>query len=451
SYSHTTNLSQLYQLLDSYHSGTNRAVFFLNARPHIVDSPFTFVNGPRRLEGVQEFFLVVRRPKEMENFCVKAVLETAHLHESDVTITSGSTVYDRQQVTQSFSLHADGGSFSADDTPGAFTLQVPSGYILDRTRGGGPFSIKWGSGHVDNGTNPDGVSWGLDGNTEEGHEAQAIPTFTVFDDHVDFTVHIYGIQNVFDPEDANMTWTVTLYTRSIDPIATPITTVEHHVDLFITAREVEGCTQITIEPPVSPPSFAPSPRAPAAVINDIPYVAYEKALGAATQAQVVAAKGTGKDAAIAANAVGRVVKDEVITSFRRGRRYVPGSIDFVHTAFAVRDLLNGVTEPPIPEVRTAKASLPDTVSPALRAKVQSSAAPMTTHQIMRTSTEDLVQHAGLSIREARELKLNAAGIAIRGSSFEPKQAPPRRAGKSARATSVDSGPKSGTSTGERKG
>jgi hypothetical protein len=86
SFSHTTNLSQLYHVLDSYHAGTNRAIFFLNARPHMVDSPYTFVNGPRRLEGIQEFFLVVRRPKTMPNFCVKAVLETAHLHESDTQL-----------------------------------------------------------------------------------------------------------------------------------------------------------------------------------------------------------------------------------------------------------------------------------------------------------------------------------------------------------------------------
>jgi ADP-ribose pyrophosphatase YjhB (NUDIX family) len=82
-----TNLSQLYQLLDTYHSGTNRAVFLTMARPHLVDSVYTFVNGPRRLEGVQEFFLVVRRPADMTGICVKAVLETAHL---DPTDTSGN-------------------------------------------------------------------------------------------------------------------------------------------------------------------------------------------------------------------------------------------------------------------------------------------------------------------------------------------------------------------------
>jgi hypothetical protein len=67
-FSHTTDLSQLYQVLDSYHAGTNRAIFFLNARPHIMDSPFTFINGPRRLEGIQEFFLVVPSVRDRQIF-----------------------------------------------------------------------------------------------------------------------------------------------------------------------------------------------------------------------------------------------------------------------------------------------------------------------------------------------------------------------------------------------
>lgn len=78
-FSHTTQLSQMYHQLNSYHLGTNRAAFFVLPRPHTVQSEHTFVNGPRELEGMQEFMLVVVRPKEMKNFCVEAYLETAHL------------------------------------------------------------------------------------------------------------------------------------------------------------------------------------------------------------------------------------------------------------------------------------------------------------------------------------------------------------------------------------
>lgn len=82
--SHTTQLSQLYHLLDSYHLGTNRAVFFMQPRPHVIEEPSGFVRGPRKLEGVQEFFMVVAQPKTQEEFCVSARLDTGHLIETDI-------------------------------------------------------------------------------------------------------------------------------------------------------------------------------------------------------------------------------------------------------------------------------------------------------------------------------------------------------------------------------
>lgn len=81
SYSFSTNVSQLHTMLQSYHMGTNRALFFLQPRPHIQDSRFTFVQGLRRLEGVQEFFLIVNRPKNVPGLCVEVALETAHLYQ----------------------------------------------------------------------------------------------------------------------------------------------------------------------------------------------------------------------------------------------------------------------------------------------------------------------------------------------------------------------------------
>ncbi len=81
--SHTATLSQLYHLLSSYHLGTNRAIFFLQPRPHTLQQKdqFTFINGPQEIEGIQEFFLVVSRPKDknIEDYCVDALLYTGHL------------------------------------------------------------------------------------------------------------------------------------------------------------------------------------------------------------------------------------------------------------------------------------------------------------------------------------------------------------------------------------
>jgi hypothetical protein len=77
--SFTTQLSQLYNLFDSYHLGTNRAVFFFQPRPHVLEQPSGFVRGPRGVDGIQELFLVVARPEDQKDFCVAARLDTAHL------------------------------------------------------------------------------------------------------------------------------------------------------------------------------------------------------------------------------------------------------------------------------------------------------------------------------------------------------------------------------------
>lgn len=78
-YSFSTQISQMYNQLNSYHIGTNRAVFFVQPRPHVLEQPTGFVRGPRAVEGIQEFFLVVAQPTDQEDFCVSVRLDTAHL------------------------------------------------------------------------------------------------------------------------------------------------------------------------------------------------------------------------------------------------------------------------------------------------------------------------------------------------------------------------------------
>lgn len=78
-YSFTTNITQMYNLLNSYYIGTNRAMFTIQPRPHITDTEFIFFGGPQRLEGIQEFFLIVERGDEIPGLCVEATLETANV------------------------------------------------------------------------------------------------------------------------------------------------------------------------------------------------------------------------------------------------------------------------------------------------------------------------------------------------------------------------------------
>ncbi len=79
SFSHSTSLNQIYSIFDGYHLGTNRAMFVVQPRPHMVDSDFNLIDGIRRLEGIQDVFLVVSIPKENKGFCVQAHLDTGHI------------------------------------------------------------------------------------------------------------------------------------------------------------------------------------------------------------------------------------------------------------------------------------------------------------------------------------------------------------------------------------
>lgn len=80
--SRTTSTSQMYQLFNGYHLGTNRALFVVAPRPHTVSSEsqteFNLIDGERKLEGIQDVFVVVHLPRSMDGFCIQASLDTGH-------------------------------------------------------------------------------------------------------------------------------------------------------------------------------------------------------------------------------------------------------------------------------------------------------------------------------------------------------------------------------------
>jgi hypothetical protein len=80
----TTQLSQMYNLLTGYHTGSNRAAFLMLPRPHILQPTDhrTFAQGLRIIEGVQDFFLVVVRPAGQDKLKVDAHLQTGHFPEN---------------------------------------------------------------------------------------------------------------------------------------------------------------------------------------------------------------------------------------------------------------------------------------------------------------------------------------------------------------------------------
>lgn len=86
--SRTTSSSQMYQLFNGYHLGTNRALFVVAPRPHTVSNSahteFNLIDGDRRLEGIQDVFLVVQMPRALDGFCIQASLDTGHQTTSSV-------------------------------------------------------------------------------------------------------------------------------------------------------------------------------------------------------------------------------------------------------------------------------------------------------------------------------------------------------------------------------
>jgi len=120
----TTQLSQMYNLLTGYHAGTNRAVFLSLARPHVLQPTDyrTFVQGLRAIEGMQEYFLIVSRPKGIKGLCIEAALETGHYPEDTVIVEPPEEYYETH-----FDFHVP-------------TMQVSGGKgsdILGNNEGGG--------------------------------------------------------------------------------------------------------------------------------------------------------------------------------------------------------------------------------------------------------------------------------------------------------------------------
>lgn len=106
----TTSISQMYSLLSGYHIGTNRAKFLILPRPHSLPPTIqqTFVQGVRELEGIQEFFLVVSRPRDQEALCIKASLETGHIVDSGTRTDPAPTGHSgwETKVVETPEIHA---------------------------------------------------------------------------------------------------------------------------------------------------------------------------------------------------------------------------------------------------------------------------------------------------------------------------------------------------------
>ena len=120
--SHTTQISQLYSLLQAYHVGTNCVMFLLAGRPHTVALPNGFVDGPRPLDGVQEFFFIVNQPSGFDFPCVGVRLDTSHLKNDP------EKTYDTDAPSKLITVDTTSEGFDQTQT---FPFTAPPGYVID--------------------------------------------------------------------------------------------------------------------------------------------------------------------------------------------------------------------------------------------------------------------------------------------------------------------------------
>ncbi|MDP9373955.1 MAG: hypothetical protein M3Q65_16160 [Chloroflexota bacterium] len=139
----TTSISQMYNLLTGYHPGTNRAAFIMLPRPHTLQPTDhrTFAHGLRMIEGVQEFFLIVARPRGVDGLAVEAFLETGHFPEK-VEVEEPPVEYDESQEEFTVSAYAKGGTgvdgaWNAECTDIQHSYAIGSGWVIDRRPGKG--------------------------------------------------------------------------------------------------------------------------------------------------------------------------------------------------------------------------------------------------------------------------------------------------------------------------
>ena len=136
-----TQVSQLYNLLSSYHIGTNRVQFLMLARPHVLQPTDhrTFVNGLRQIEGVQEFLLIVARPPEVRGLCIEALLETGHFPEG-LSVELPEDEFKKSHEEFKVTAFGETAFWNGDWKKIEATHNVESGWVVDTSpeRGNDP-------------------------------------------------------------------------------------------------------------------------------------------------------------------------------------------------------------------------------------------------------------------------------------------------------------------------
>ncbi len=105
-------------------------------RPHILQPTDhrTFVQGLRVLEGIQDFFLIVQYPADLQALCVEVSLDTGHFPER-VDIQQPEEAYEETAEDFWVEAYADNGFFSGQRKSFEQVVTAPAGRVVDRRKG----------------------------------------------------------------------------------------------------------------------------------------------------------------------------------------------------------------------------------------------------------------------------------------------------------------------------
>jgi len=326
--SHVTQLTQMYNLLQAYHLGTNRVVFLLLPRPHIAEEveKRTFINGPREIEGIQEFFFIVSRPPGVEHLCVEATLETGHL---DLTPSEGEA---QTEDVQAFSFEFlaprsidHGGSFGNDSTSKTAELTKaftpPAGWEVDVDKGSGGYAVLWTEGSA---------AYRVDASANA-----VVVSATVVTTYVDVD---WSLENYYSYQDVKGELQIFLQKKP------SVKQSDVKNTFFTTGRTVIGCTDLTVPPP--------QPTTPEWVTLEAPMtidpMLSARSITTQTRMQL-------------ANQISRNVGNMMLESLHARRRYKAGAVEFHQSQFVMerlasaarRKVRGGVVQPlgrPLEEV-----------------------------------------------------------------------------------------------------
>jgi hypothetical protein len=213
----TTQLSQMYNLLTGYHTGTNRASFLLLPRPHILQPTDhrTFIQGLRIIEGVQDFFLITSRPVDMDRMCMEVFLETGHFPE-DVEIEEPEEEYAEDDEDFRVTAHASGSRTWRNECKDLESLPssthtIAGGWVVDRrsNRRDGRRGDPGHPGVIQIANNSNGQA---NDTVEDDHNYQAIS-----DTSVRVSGEICGEEWAWDPDAADFDRTYRILIRSEQP------------------------------------------------------------------------------------------------------------------------------------------------------------------------------------------------------------------------------------------